>query len=460
MNANINKDFGWEKLLRLIKLKNVIPVIGHGLYRVDVESEGKTNCLLYDYLAEKVLEKSGTNFQFKAGENHKFAKACLEFLNENDNDYVGLSIFLKKALKGVKLVRDSSLLKLARIKNFNIFINTAYDDILLQTIKTARDIPTEAFHYTKKEKDLDLLDRDLFASLRDFQSALVYNIFGNMKGCLEPAYTEKDTLETIVEFQKDMVAFRAHNLFKKLESSSLLFLGCGYNDWLFRFFIRTTANRPYEFHNDNQTCNFVGDACFDSNKYPFEELPKFLKNYRTEIFHSFDCTDFVDLLFSMIEKDSQDQITQPIDFPGNVFISFEGADRAVARLLAENLRKDGIDVWLDETKFKAGDAVDKKIYKAIDRCPFFIPLISENSKKLTDKGKTKYHIQEWLRAHSNKESNGKLRIIPVKIDDTKWIYDSFEGLFYYKIPGGERTGEYDKLLKNLKEFIQKQNQVE
>ncbi|MCP5053146.1 MAG: hypothetical protein GY940_38620, partial [bacterium] len=59
---------------------------------------------------------------------------------------------------------------------------------------------------------------------------------------MQPAYTEKDILETIVEFQADMKDNRENNLFQQLESRSLLFMGCGYDDWLFRFFIRTVAN--------------------------------------------------------------------------------------------------------------------------------------------------------------------------------------------------------------------------
>lgn len=459
---NMNKDFGWEKLLRLIKMKKVIPVIGHGLYGVDVESEGKRNCLLYDYLAEKVLEKSGTHLKFKDNENHKFAKACLAFLKEKKNDYLELSYFLKEALQGVALVQDSLLLRLAKVKNFNIFINTSYDNLLPRAIGTVRSYSTKIFHFGIAEKGFDILPQDwkfLREDSRHSRCTIVYNIFGNIKDSLSPAYTERDILESTIEFQKDMFENKQNPFHNELKSNSLLFIGCGYNDWLFRFFIRTTANKPFDFPLINsQICNFVGDACYDRNKYPFGELPTFLKNYRTELFHSSNGTDFVDLLFEKIEKDSPDQIIQPIDYPGKVFISFIGADRAVARLLAGNLRKDGIDVWLDETKFKVGEEVDKKIYKAIDRCPFFIPLISENSKKLTEKGKPKYHLEEWLRAHSNKESNGKVRIIPVKIDGTKWIYNHFEGLYYYKIPSGQRKGEYDKLLNDLREYIQLQNE--
>jgi hypothetical protein len=69
-----HKDFNWKVLLNLIKHKNVIPVIGQGLYRVDIESEGKKNYLLYDYLAERVASECGVTIH--QDESHKFAKAC------------------------------------------------------------------------------------------------------------------------------------------------------------------------------------------------------------------------------------------------------------------------------------------------------------------------------------------------------------------------------------------------
>jgi hypothetical protein len=102
---------------------------------------------------------------------------------------------------------------------------------------------------------------------------------------------------------------------------------------------------------------------------------------------------------------------------------------------------------LDERKFNPGYKVDETIIKAIDKATAFIPLISENSKQIqTGEGKLKYHIREWERAFTNKKSGAKeVRIVPVKIDNTGWLYDKFKSLFYLNVPGGQRTGDYEKL---------------
>ncbi|MGD2088817.1 MAG: toll/interleukin-1 receptor domain-containing protein [Candidatus Aminicenantes bacterium] len=459
-NGN-NGNFAWEKLLAHIRNGKVIPVIGLGLYRVEIESEGESEFLLYDYLAEQILKKCNTKLVLDPDENHKFPKACLEFLKFKNKGYLELSSFLKETLVGLHLTLSNPLWKLARINNFNLFINTAYDDFLEKTIKTVRCTPTKVLSYTELEKNLKQMDNACDPEHHS-KCTLVLHIFGKMKKCTDPAYTEKDILETIIQFQNDMEKYNQNNLCLKLKSSNLLFIGCGYNDWLLRFFIRSVSNKPYEFHSKNKTFNFVGDNLFDNKRHPFKELPRFLTSYKTEIFHSPDGKDFVDLLFEIVEKDKSGEIEiiPPSAFPGTVFISFEGTDRPAARTLADNLREDDIHVWLDERKFKGGDNVDETIINAIDRCRAFIPLISRNSEqKLNVKGKPKYHIQEWHQAYiKRKLKKNKVTIIPVTIDNTITSYDGFNGLYHYKIPGGcDKGGHYMELRDQLI-AIQRENQ--
>ncbi|NIM18326.1 MAG: hypothetical protein GTO45_40620, partial [Candidatus Aminicenantes bacterium] len=244
MGTSNKADFNWEELLGQIRFKNVIPVIGHGLYRVEIKAGENGECLLYDFLAKRIAEKCKEKEPTDA--NHKFSKAAFNFLKKKGYDYKKLSLFLEDTLKEVRLIPANPLRKLARIKAFNIFLTTAYDDFLIDTINTVRTVPTEMRYYGVFDKVSSLLDYQLLGSLMKSERTLVYHILGNLKRNVVPAYTEKDILETIIEFQKDMADNRSENqLFGKLENSSLLFMGCGYNDWLFRFFIRSLANEPY-----------------------------------------------------------------------------------------------------------------------------------------------------------------------------------------------------------------------
>jgi hypothetical protein len=227
-------------------------------------------------------------------------------------------------------------------------------------------------------------------------------------------------------------------------------MGCGYDDWLYRLFIRIMSNKPYG--NLGLHAKYVADDFGNTKKDPFLELPRFLRDYGTKIFYYDDSRNFVDLLFEKLRAVSPETI-----IPGTVFISFEDRDRDEAERLAANLRSDGIGVWLDERKIRGGSKVDKTIINAIDRCPVFIPLISRHSRKLqTEDGMLKYHVQEWTWAYTRIESGDKTGIIiPVKIDDTAWTYKHFRSLCHMQIPGGSREGEYEKLKVYIKKVISK-----
>jgi hypothetical protein len=445
-----NDKFPWDRLLDHIEMKKVIPVIGKGLYRLETDPSGENEPFLYDFLTERVLDACGSSV--KPAVSHRFEKACFEFLKKNNYYHPGLSKFLKKTLEGVHLIHPNPLWKLTRIKNFNLFINTTRDNLLTNTIKTVRRIPTNTLYYTKGNKKAGIITGDLYDCLESSACTLVYQLFGNINKIFSPAFTEKDIMEALIEFHRDMVSAPQNNeLFLKLKSSSLLFIGCEFDDWLFRFLIHILAEESKQFP------KFTVDN-FANNDGLFRELPQFLENNGVGIFCSSGDTDFVDMLFKRVEKDFPEGIIQPSDFPGEVFISFEGKDRSGARRLADNLRNDGVDVWLDENKFRGGDDVDEKIIKAIDRCPVFIPLISRNSKKIqANKGVEKYHVREWNWAYKNLKSGDKdkkVKIIPVVIDNTDWKYPAFKGIYHFNIPSGDRVGEYEKLKDQLKKIQQ------
>ena len=72
MKAELCQRINWDELLERIEDKNVIPVIGHGIYQVQTISPRKS-VMLYDYLAEKLAAEVG--FSFEEGEIHKFSNA-------------------------------------------------------------------------------------------------------------------------------------------------------------------------------------------------------------------------------------------------------------------------------------------------------------------------------------------------------------------------------------------------
>jgi hypothetical protein len=452
-----NYNLNWDELLERIHLKKVIPVIGQGLYRVETEPGDKNGRLLYDYLADQLLEACGA--ALSPHENHRFAKACSAYikfnmLKFNRHSYFDLTKFLKESLEKVRLIPSNPLLKLAGIRNFGIFFTTAYDDFLAGVINNVRTTPLIIWPYSISEKNLKI-DNILLKAIEESQSTLLVHLFGNIRKNVHPAFTEMDILETIVEFGKDMnkVDFPEIFLSQELKENSLLFIGCGYDDWLYRLFIRTIANKRFSPENRAYIpYNFVVDD-FNKNEIS-QRLQQFLVESGMEVYHTGDPGDFVDILFNNLSNRYPEEIIQPVDFPTAVFISFKRSDEAAARRLASHLQNDGINVWLDDLKLKPGMAIDEIIISAIDRCRVFIPLISKNSRQITtDDGKVNYHVREWEQAYNRSRDREGLTILPVKIDDTHWMYDKFTNFSFLKIPGGQRSGNYRKLVKSLKEIL-------
>jgi hypothetical protein len=62
-----------------------------------------------------------------------------------------------------------------------------------------------------------------------------------------------------------------------------------------------------------------------------------------------------------------------------VFISYTSQDGEAARRVCESLRAAGIEVWLDQSELRGGDAWDSAIRKRIKSCALFVAVISANT---------------------------------------------------------------------------------
>lgn len=458
MNANKSVDFCWDDLLHYIAMRNVIPVTGEGLYWVQhKEGNPPGHFLLYPFLAKKFIEEMKLEPQ---PSNETFAQAVFRYEEKFPHKDINMDVqkFLAQQLEALVPVPNQALWQLARIKTLGLFINTTYDNYLQRTLKQVRSHGVETIHYTLNRKWSTKPDAELFNKLEAGECSVVFNIYGNAAKSMAPAYTEKDILETIVSFQKDMEIDRRNLFFQTLERSNLLFMGCRYDDWLFRFFIRTMSNKPYLNQPKPNDRQFIGD---DFASFRCGDLQRFLKAHGTEVFISPGNVELPAALFGKIAANPgkyPDSIIPETEFPAPAFISFHGADRAAAESLVKHLQADGINVWLDKSDLPAGERVDERIAQAIAARPVFIALVSENTRQLQPEtgNAVRYHIREWEWGYGQycKNQNPK-HIMPVVIDETAWMYDSFKPFTYLKIKGGERVGDYEKLRNRLMDILEK-----
>ena len=62
-----------------------------------------------------------------------------------------------------------------------------------------------------------------------------------------------------------------------------------------------------------------------------------------------------------------------------VFLSYASADREAAREIANQIRKQGVNVWFDQHELLPGDSITEVIEHAISASAYLIVLLSPNS---------------------------------------------------------------------------------
>ena len=62
-----------------------------------------------------------------------------------------------------------------------------------------------------------------------------------------------------------------------------------------------------------------------------------------------------------------------------VFLSYASQDQEAAQRTYEALREAGIEVWLDKSELRGGDAWGQEIRQRIRDCRLFIPIISAHT---------------------------------------------------------------------------------
>ena len=125
-----------------------------------------------------------------------------------------------------------------------------------------------------------------------------------------------------------------------------------------------------------------------------------------------------------------------------VFISHSWADNKFSRKLAENLKRDGAEIWIDYARISGGDSLPEVIGEAIEWCDTLILVWSKSAS-------ISYFVKlEWTCALTNQK-----RIIPCVIDDAK-LPTILSGLLYLDFKNFENG--YHSLVRDLKLSIEEE----
>jgi hypothetical protein len=116
----------------------------------------------------------------------------------------------------------------------------------------------------------------------------------------------------------------------------------------------------------------------------------------------------------------------------SIFLSHSHADKEFARKLAEDLKRDGVRVWIDEAEIRVGDSLIAKLREGIDLVDYVGVILSPDSVGSTW---VKYEVDVAM----NQEIAGKrVKVLPILYKDCDLpgfllgkVYADFRGQNYY-----------------------------
>jgi len=136
---------------------------------------------------------------------------------------------------------------------------------------------------------------------------------------------------------------------------------------------------------------------------------------------------------------------------GAAFLSYASEDAGAAARIAGALKGAGIEVWVDQSELRGGDAWDRRIRTEIRACVLFIPIIS-HSVKARPEG---YFRLEWRLADQRTQlmAKGRVFVLPVAIDETTAdeaeVPDSFTAVQWTRLSGGQVNEEFTQRVLQL-----------
>jgi hypothetical protein len=394
--------FDWDEFMLFVRDRRVIPIVGRELMTVG----GAT----FDTLVARALAED-LKVELKPGESPTVSRVAAHHLEANGRRTTRLYSRLKIVVDRLNAEVPAPLRQLAQVSDFDLFVSTTFDQLLenaLRLERPAADVSSFSFSPFATVQDLPQ------SWTADQRRAAVFQIFGRASPYADYALTEEDLLEFMHALQSE--SKRPRRLFDALREHHLLFLGCGFPDWLSRFFIRTMNNE--RFFDPQRRSEFVADARLERD----EALSGFLRQYDTHLYAPGDAVEFVSELHRRwtSEKREQPSAARPTNTSsmpeGAVFLSYARENQQAVRLVHDALEEQGIPVWFDERELTPGIAWDREIQENILRCSLFLPFVSRETESRVEG----YFRSEWQLAidRSRRIARSVPFIIPVSLDGT------------------------------------------
>ena len=440
-------DDAWDDLLSFIEERRVIPIVGPELLRVDTPAGPK---LLYDWLAERLATKLNVDPSHLPRPYTLNDVVCL-FLaarGRREEAYVRLRSVLREA----NFEPSATLKRLASITDFDLFVSTTFDPLLENAINLERSGGAPSVDVVSYAPNRVV---DLPGEREQWSRPVLYHLFGRVSASPTYVISDEDLLEFICALQNEHLA--PEKLFHELEHSHLLFIGSNFSNWLARLFLRMAKRQRLSDPRD------VGEVLADDSTGQDERLMSFLQQVSVRTRVVTGAEPFVDELHARWSARRGSAATPAAaginrfapparEMPDRaVFISYSREDLAAVQQIKAGLEAAGVTTWFDMDRLEGGDDYDRKIRRNIERCSYFIPVVSA----ATQRRQEAYFRREWSYALDRTRSmaDGAIFLLPVTIDATNpyeaLVPDKFKSVHFTHLPGGVVSEEFAGRLKNF-----------
>ena len=406
----------WPSLIGRIQRGKVIPILGPHLYTASADAHAPT----FDRAIAQQLEN-----EFRPPDvppNSSLREVALRALRVPSVAPGAVRAHVRRLINAVAHAPDS-LRQLAEITDFRLFVTTGYDRLLQDALDRVR-APARTFSYS-----VDGERGDLPPSATG--DPTVFHLLGTTSD--ELALTDAELLEHLHCWIADD---HPRRLLTALRENDLLFIGCGFSDWLARFFIRIMSGKRFE-RSDLQPRHLVVDERVSNDP----GLQLFLNHHNFTVIPDISPADFV-------ARMHQHWLAAPRPAPPGgpgptrvetrepvVFLSFCSRDRDTVRTIKDALTRAGIPVFFDESKIPPGANWDPVISSNLDQSLLFVPFVSQNTES-SDEG---YFWSEWKDAADleRRKAPDVTFIVPVALDpidpQRARVPERFRALQWYRL---------------------------
>ncbi|AGX86376.1 toll/interleukin-1 receptor domain-containing protein [Candidatus Symbiobacter mobilis] len=430
--------FPWDDLLSYIRDRRVIPVIGSG-----VLMPGDDGLTLSCYLARQLALR--LKLEYLPGDDLRSVAGRYVGEGGKPRDlYLRLAALLNENPPPL----PPALQQLADITDFPLMVTLGVDPLLADAVRGARGkVDVRAFKPRWRNKQ----EHDLPLPIESLSLPTVYHLLGKSSNTADHVVTDEDLLEFLNALHGETQ--RPEHLFGALAEQHLLILGVDLPDWAMRLLLRLLRGDLLSRRRDS-TEYLVMPSTHDT-------LAEFLSQFGGDITTVSSGTEaFVAELHRRwmetrppVPQLGEDEaaLPDPRTCHGKIFISYASEDRPAVEKLARQLHDSGIDAWFDRDRLESGDLYAHKIQEAIQRCDFFVPVISQHTEARLEG----FFRREWRWASERQHAQHHSRafLLPVVIDNTQpygaRVEESFNATQWTSAPDGVVDEAFVTRLRSL-----------